>query len=107
MWIINTLLNPHVGTRVYKRAFSAINTLTDKNRLLANGLLAGDRSSLARAITLIESSRPDHQIQSDHFINYLAQKCPNKRAFQNGKTFRLGIAGPPGGGKVSGFILFY
>ncbi len=32
---------------------------------LAEGLLAGDRRVLARAITLVESTRPDHRAEAE------------------------------------------
>lgn len=68
-------------------------------------VLGGDRSSLARSITLIESSRPKDQEQADHLLGYLTRsnssKYSHKNRFQNGKTLRLGFAGPPGGGKSS------
>jgi LAO/AO transport system kinase len=79
---------------------SPLTSLSAKNIALADGLLSGDRSSLSRAITLVESSLPEHQLQADLLFRYLAQKCPSKpKFFQNKQTFRLGIAGPPGGGK--------
>lgn len=50
---------------------------------------AGDRGALARALTLIESSRPDHQAQA----RALLRELPNRR------TQRVGVTGPPGAGK--------
>jgi LAO/AO transport system kinase len=81
--------------------FSSLdNDLSSKTLSLAQGLLAGDRVSLSRAITLIESSLPHHQRQADLLLNYLSSShSHNKRPFQNNHTLRLGIAGPPGGGK--------
>jgi LAO/AO transport system kinase len=81
-----------------QRNFSA--KLSEKNKALADGILSGDRSALARSITLIESTRLDHQDQSELMLDYLGAICENKkRGFQNNRTFRIGIAGPPGGGK--------
>ncbi len=57
----------------------------------AEGILRGDRVVLGRAITLIESSRPDHR--------ELAQAVLEKCLPRAGNSFRLGITGPPGAGK--------
>jgi len=58
---------------------------------LARKLRAGDRATLARAITLIESKRADHQ-QTAH---YLVQELIG----ETGKATRVGITGSPGVGK--------
>jgi len=55
------------------------------------GVLAGNRATLARAITLIESSRPDHQ--------KLAQELLVRLLPHAGGAHRLGISGVPGAGK--------
>ncbi|MBK9012942.1 MAG: methylmalonyl Co-A mutase-associated GTPase MeaB [Saprospiraceae bacterium] len=57
------------------------------------GILRGDRVVLGRAITLVESSRPEHR--------ELAQQVLEKCLPHTGKSFRLGITGPPGVGKSS------
>jgi GTPase len=59
--------------------------------LLAQRVLAGDRRALARAITLIESRRPDHQEQAERLLDRLLPAT--------GKAIRLGISGTPGAGK--------
>jgi LAO/AO transport system kinase len=56
-----------------------------------NGLKSGDRSILARAITLVESSNPDHQ--------KLAQELLKSILPLTGKSRRIGISGTPGVGK--------
>ncbi len=58
---------------------------------LAQALRGGDRRALARAITLIESTRADHRSQADAL---LAELLPH-----TGKSIRLGITGVPGVGK--------
>ena len=58
---------------------------------LLKPLLAGDRRALARAITLIESTRADHRERADEL---LAALLPH-----TGKSVRLGITGVPGVGK--------
>ncbi len=55
------------------------------------GILAGDRSVLSQAITLIESTLPKH--------NDLAQKIIEYCLPQTGKSIRIGITGIPGVGK--------
>ena len=62
---------------------------------LFNGLLARQRYALARSITLIESSRSDHQLQAQILLQSLAES--DKRLLNHGSTtLRLGVAGPPG-----------
>ena len=58
---------------------------------LAHKLRAGDRATLARAITLVESKRADHQ-QAAHRL--VQQLLPD-----TGKAVRVGITGSPGVGK--------
>lgn len=58
---------------------------------LAAGVLAGNRATLARAITLVESTRPDHQ---DAAQELLVRLTPHSGAAQ-----RVGISGVPGVGK--------
>lgn len=58
---------------------------------LAEGLLAGDRSMLARAITLVESNAPRHRVQADELVRLIYP--------HSGKSVRIGISGPPGVGK--------
>jgi len=64
-------------------------------RKLLDGILSGDateqRRAIAKAITLLESTRPDHRAQADELLTAL---LPN-----TGKSFRLGISGVPGVGK--------
>jgi LAO/AO transport system kinase len=58
---------------------------------LARGIRVGDRATLARAITLIESKRADHR-KTAHFL--VQELLP-----LTGKAVRLGITGAPGVGK--------
>jgi len=51
----------------------------------------GDRRALARAITLIESTRPDHRDEAEQLVEALLP--------QTGGAVRIGISGPPGAGK--------
>lgn len=52
---------------------------------------AGDRRDLARAITLAESSRPDHRATAEQVLALLGPSPTT--------TLRIGISGPPGVGK--------
>src|SRR5436309_953023 len=58
---------------------------------LLQALRRGDRRALARAITLVESSRPDHRGEAERIIETLLP--------ETGKAVRIGISGPPGAGK--------
>jgi LAO/AO transport system kinase len=55
------------------------------------GVLAGSRSVLARAITLVESTRPDHR--------ELAQELLTRLTPHSGQSRRVGVTGVPGVGK--------
>jgi LAO/AO transport system kinase len=58
---------------------------------LLQTLRQGDRRALARAITLVESSRPDHREEAERLIEALLP--------ETGTAVRVGISGPPGAGK--------
>jgi LAO/AO transport system kinase len=60
-------------------------------KALAKDVSAGSRAALARAITLIESRRADHQASARELVQAL---LPN-----TGKAVRVGITGSPGVGK--------
>ncbi|AZI58561.1 methylmalonyl Co-A mutase-associated GTPase MeaB [Nakamurella antarctica] len=60
-------------------------------RLLAEQVLAGSRSAMAQAITLVESRRPDHRVAARELLAALAPAA--------GKSWRVGISGVPGVGK--------
>jgi LAO/AO transport system kinase len=57
----------------------------------AKGVLAGDRGTLSRAITLVESTRADHAEQAQRL---LVELLPHA-----GNSYRVGISGVPGAGK--------
>jgi len=65
--------------------------LTPDTAALAEAVLQGNRRALARAITLIESTRSDHRADADALLQTL---MPN-----TGNAIRLGISGVPGVGK--------
>jgi LAO/AO transport system kinase len=60
---------------------------------LAGQVLAGDRAGIARAITLVESSRAEHRAEAQQL---LASLLP-----ETGRAQRIGITGVPGVGKSS------
>jgi LAO/AO transport system kinase len=72
-----------------------VSTSPDPNSLaapsLAQGVLAGERRALARAITLIESTRPDHREAAEALMHELLP--------HTGRSVRIGITGVPGAGK--------
>lgn len=57
---------------------------------LAKRIGRGDRQALARAITLVESSRIDHRAQADDLMERLDAPL---------RSLRIGLSGPPGAGK--------
>jgi len=52
---------------------------------------SAQRRAIAKAITLLESTRADHRVQADELLTALLPST--------GKSFRLGISGVPGVGK--------
>jgi LAO/AO transport system kinase len=58
---------------------------------LAAGVRSGDRATLARAITLVESEHPKHEARAQAL---LAELLPH-----TGRAVRVGISGVPGAGK--------
>jgi LAO/AO transport system kinase len=58
---------------------------------LAEGLVGGDRRALARAVTLVESTRNADQAEAEALLTRL---LPN-----TGRAMRIGISGAPGVGK--------
>jgi LAO/AO transport system kinase len=66
-------------------------TLTLVDQALADGVRRGERRALAKAITLLESTRTDHRARADALLNLLLP--------HTGHAMRLGISGVPGVGK--------
>jgi len=63
---------------------------------LFQGLVAGDRASLARSITLVESTNSQKRLEAK---NLLSKVLGYNRAIGRPRTFRIGLTGPPGAGK--------
>lgn len=54
-------------------------------------LRSGDRKALAKVLTLVESTRPDHRRETERMLELLVG--------QPGRSLRIGITGIPGAGK--------
>ncbi len=59
---------------------------------LLKRLLNGDRQALAKAITLVESSREDHRKEADDLVQKILLR-------KSTPTIRIGLSGTPGAGK--------
>ncbi|KAL1925714.1 uncharacterized protein VTP21DRAFT_597 [Calcarisporiella thermophila] len=98
---LRSVLVTRAGERRYSQAQLKINTQEASKdstvRSLYNELTHGDRYALSRAITLVESYREDHRLQSQQLLSLLlssANTNPNRKP-----SFRIGISGSPGVGK--------
>ncbi len=58
---------------------------------VVNGIMNGDRHMLSRAITLIESQKPEHEKKAHEILD----RCLAKKT----SSLRIGITGSPGSGK--------
>jgi LAO/AO transport system kinase len=65
--------------------------LLPADQSLIDGVLAGQRRALAKTITLLESTREDHQQRAQQVLHTLLP--------HSGKAIRIGISGVPGAGK--------
>jgi LAO/AO transport system kinase len=61
------------------------------DRELVDGVIAGQRRALAKAITLVESTRHDHQLRAAAVLDALLP--------HTGRALRIGLTGVPGAGK--------
>jgi len=84
------VVNPYLKKKVKKKEYSADEYV--------QGILKGDRVILSQAVTLVESSRYDHQIKAQEII----EKCLPYA----GKSIRVGITGVPGAGKSTSIEAF-
>lgn len=69
---------------------------------LVAGVRAGDRAAVSRAITLVESSRPDHRVSARELLSELTGTPDVEEPEGPGettRTVRVGISGVPGVGK--------
>lgn len=65
---------------------------------LVEGILKGDITTLSRAVTMVESLSPDHQV--------IAQEVIEKCLPHSGNSRRIGITGVPGAGKSTSIDVF-
>ena len=79
-----SIINPYLKT---KRAHRRELTTAE----MVEGILKGDVTILSRAVTLIESTNPDHYSRAQEVI----ERCLP----YSGKSIRVGISGVPGAGK--------
>jgi len=84
------VVNPYPKKRVKKRNYSVSEYV--------DGILKGDMVILSQAVTLVESSRYDHQEKAQEII----EKCLP----YTGKSVRIGITGVPGAGKSTSIEAF-
>lgn len=68
---------------------------------LFQGIIRGDRGSLAQAITLVETLHPSKYHQAQKLLARVVKYSKHAAPFSNGRhcSFRIGLSGPPGGGK--------
>jgi LAO/AO transport system kinase len=78
-----------------KKAIAAIkkNATTPDIQILVDSVLKGDRTALARCITLVESTNDEHKKLADQIISRILPF--------SGNAIRIGITGVPGVGKSS------
>jgi len=86
---MKTPTQPSAGRSVRPREPSSPRPLDARS--LIEGIRAGNRAALARAITLIESKRLDHQKAARALVQELLART--------GTAMRVGITGVPGAGK--------
>src|SRR6201998_681543 len=65
--------------------------MTDSVHALAEAVRSGDPTELSRAITVVESTRPDHREQTQELLLLLLPDA--------GRALHVGITGVPGGAK--------
>ncbi|ORY05629.1 putative LAO/AO transport system kinase [Basidiobolus meristosporus CBS 931.73] len=68
-----------------------------QTKALFDNLITGDRRSLAKAITLVESSKEAHKKQAHQLLANVM--LHNSQMKDSKRTFRIGLSGPPGTGK--------
>lgn len=68
---------------------------------LFQGLIRGERGSLAQAITLVETLHPSKYHQAQKLLARVVKYSKHAPPFSNDRhcSFRIGLSGPPGGGK--------
>lgn len=87
-----SIVNPYINlrNRPKKRQFSVGEYV--------EGIVKGNITMLSRAVTLVESVKPEHQV--------LAQEVIEKCLPYSGNSVRVGISGVPGAGKSTSIDVF-
>jgi LAO/AO transport system kinase len=83
-------VNPYLKKRIKRKTNSA--------EEYVEGILSGNRTMLSKAVTLVESSLPEH--------HELAQSIIEKCLPHSGNSIRVGITGVPGAGKSTSIDSF-
>jgi len=75
--------------------------MSESTSALLAGLKVGDRSCLARAITLVESTNKARAEQARLLVEHVTQFSREQAIAKNQPvlSFRIGLSGPPGAGK--------
>lgn len=76
--------------------------LRPNTQMLYDQLVKGDRASLARAITLVESTLKTSKSESRKLISLIQRNCQPRIK----DSFRIGLSGPPGAGKSTFIEVF-
>ena len=76
--------------------------LAPNTQMLYDQLVKGDRASLARAITLVESTLKTSKSESRKLISLIQRNCQPRIK----DSFRIGLSGPPGAGKSTFIEVF-
>ncbi|MBO5054247.1 MAG: methylmalonyl Co-A mutase-associated GTPase MeaB [Muribaculaceae bacterium] len=84
-------VNPYLKTRPKRKPLPSVSELVE-------GIIKGDMTMLARAVTLVESVNPSHYA--------LAQEVIEKCLPHSGNSRRIGITGVPGAGKSTSIDVF-
>ena len=83
-------VNPYLKRKPKKRQLSVAEYV--------EGIVKGDVTILSRAVTLVESVKPEHQA--------IAQEVIEKCLPYSGNSVRVGISGVPGAGKSTSIDVF-
>lgn len=84
-------VNPYMKRGRFRRREYTVDELVD-------GILAGNVTMLAQAVTLVESQAPEHQDKAQQVI----ERCLP----YSGNSVRIGISGVPGAGKSTSIDVF-
>ncbi|CAG8651814.1 427_t:CDS:2, partial [Dentiscutata heterogama] len=86
-----------ISFRSQKLSYSTPHEISEKVLEYYEGLKNHDRYYLAKAITLVESSRKDHKYQAQQLLSIILDV--HHSLSNDVPTFRIGLSGPPGVGK--------